>query len=217
MQEYIFMNKIKAVIFDMDGVLIDAKDWHYEALNDALILFGFEISRKDHLVNYDGLPTKKKLEMLTRDRGLPRELHDFINEMKQEITLKTAFVKCKPSFNQLYALSLLQENGYRLAACSNSVKKTMEMLFEKSKIKSFFEFYLSNEDVINPKPHPEMYHKAIDRLKLKPEDCLVLEDNENGIKSASDAGAHVMVIEKFNEVNFQNIMNEIKKIEGKIL
>lgn len=53
------MPKIKAILFDMDGVLVDAKDWHYEALNQALSLFGMEISRYDHLVTYDGLPTKK--------------------------------------------------------------------------------------------------------------------------------------------------------------
>ena len=53
---------IKAVLFDMDGVLIDARDWHYEALNKALAIFGMEINRYDHLVTYDGLPTKKKLE-----------------------------------------------------------------------------------------------------------------------------------------------------------
>ena len=58
------MSKIKAVIFDMDGVLIDAKDWHYEALNMALRTFGLEISRHDHLTTYDGLSTKHKLEML---------------------------------------------------------------------------------------------------------------------------------------------------------
>ena len=78
------MTKIKAVIFDMDGVLIEAKNWHYEALNKALGLFGMEISRYDHLVTYDGLPTKRKLEMLTAERGLPIGLHDFINEMKQK-------------------------------------------------------------------------------------------------------------------------------------
>ncbi|HCF3308648.1 TPA: HAD hydrolase-like protein, partial [Pseudomonas aeruginosa] len=54
---------IKAVIFDMDGVLIEAKDWHYDALNKALNLFGYNISRHDHLTSYDGLPTSRKLEM----------------------------------------------------------------------------------------------------------------------------------------------------------
>ena len=73
------MTKIKAIIFDMDGVLIDAKDWHYEALNRALKLFGYNISRYDHLVTFDGLPTRKKLEMLTREHGLPPSLHGFLN------------------------------------------------------------------------------------------------------------------------------------------
>lgn len=57
---------IKAVLFDMDGVLIDAKDWHYEALNKALGLFGLGISRYDHLHTFDGLPTNVKLENVIR-------------------------------------------------------------------------------------------------------------------------------------------------------
>jgi beta-phosphoglucomutase-like phosphatase (HAD superfamily) len=63
--------KITAVVFDMDGVLIDAREWHYEALNRALGHFGYTISRFDHLVTYDGLPTRHKLEMLSRERGFP--------------------------------------------------------------------------------------------------------------------------------------------------
>ena len=80
-------HKIKAIVFDMDGVLIEAKDWHYEALNKALRLFGYEISRYDHLVTYDGLPTSKKLEMLSLEKGLPTGLHQFINQMKQSYKL----------------------------------------------------------------------------------------------------------------------------------
>jgi beta-phosphoglucomutase len=70
--------KIKAIIFDMDGVLVEAKEWHYKALNRALELFGYQISRYDHLTTYDGLPTSKKLEMLSLESGLPKELHKFI-------------------------------------------------------------------------------------------------------------------------------------------
>lgn len=69
------MTKIKAVIFDMDGVLIDAKEWHYEALNKALALFGFAISRQEHLDSYDGLPTRKKLEMLSSEKEPTKGLH----------------------------------------------------------------------------------------------------------------------------------------------
>lgn len=105
--------KIKAVLFDMDGVLIEAKDWHFEAFNQALALFGMPISRVDHLTTYDGLPTRKKLEMLTLERGLPRELHEFLNEMKQRHTMEMVHTRCKPQFAQELALSTLKTRGYK--------------------------------------------------------------------------------------------------------
>ena len=105
-QNYISMsNKIKAVIFDMDGVLIDAKDWHYEALNKALRLFGVEISRYDHLVTFDGLPTKDKLNMLSLEKKIPTGIHSFVNEMKQIYTMEIVYTSCKPTFYHQFALS----------------------------------------------------------------------------------------------------------------
>ena len=71
----------------MDGVLIDAKDWHYEALNQALELFGMTISRDEHLSTFDGLPTREKLKILTKSRGLPESLHQFLNSLKQKCTV----------------------------------------------------------------------------------------------------------------------------------
>ena len=210
----ISMTKIKAVLFDMDGVLIDAKEWHYEALNKALLLFGFEISRQDHLLKFDGLPTKKKLEILSSEGNLPISLHDFINDMKQEYTLQTSYVNCKPSFNQLNALTNLKKEGYRLAACSNSIRNTMTMLFDRAQMHEYFEFYISNEDVINAKPDPEMYNVAIKKMGLKPKECLILEDNENGIKAAIQSGGHLMKIAEINEVNYENIINFINSIEN---
>jgi beta-phosphoglucomutase len=79
---------ISTVIFDMDGVLIDAREWHYEALNKALRLLGYEITRYEHLSTFDGLPTRKKLQMLTVERGLPAELHTFLNGLKQQYTME---------------------------------------------------------------------------------------------------------------------------------
>lgn len=208
------MGKIKAILFDMDGVLIDAKDWHYEALNQALAIFGMEINRYDHLVTYDGLPTKKKLEMLTLERGLPRALHGFINDMKQEFTFQLGYSKCKPTFNHQYALSHLKSEGYKMAACSNSIRKTMDILLERAALSHYFEFYLSNEDVRESKPNPEMYSTAIQRLNIQPSECLILEDNENGIKAAKDSGAHLLIIHDVQEVNLENIKNRISEIEG---
>ena len=208
------MTEIKAIIFDMDGVLIDAKDWHYEALNKALALFGFSISRYDHLVTYDGLPTKKKLEMLTLERGLPKGLHQFINDLKQIYTMEMIFQKCKPVFYHEYALSRLKAEGYRLAVASNSIRQTVELMMEKSNLARYMDLMLSNQDVSKPKPDPEIYNTAIARLGLKPEECLIVEDNQNGIKAAQASGANVMIVSSVEDVNYTNIKATIKKFEG---
>jgi beta-phosphoglucomutase len=211
------MQKIKAIIFDMDGVLIEAKDWHYEALNRALGLFGMGISRYDHLVTYDGLPTKKKLEMLSAERGLPAQLHTFINEMKQQYTMEMVYTQCKPCFCHEYALSHLKRSGYKLAVASNSIRKTVQVMMEQSALINYLDFYLSNQDVKIGKPDPEIYSKAIHQLGFLPSDCLVVEDNAKGIQAARASGAWVMEVADVDEVNYQNIMQHIQKIEEGLL
>ena len=207
------MSKIKSVIFDMDGVLIEAKDWHYNALNNALKLFGMEISRYEHLVTYDGLPTKKKLEMLSMERGLPLGLHKFINDMKQQYTMEIVHAECKPKFYHEYALSKLKNEGYLMAVCSNSVRNTIEIMMRKSSLEQYLEFYISNQDVKNGKPDPEMYNKAIKRLGFLPKECMIIEDNENGIKAARASGANVMIVDSVEDVNYENIKKHIEIFE----
>lgn len=207
------MPKIKAVIFDMDGVLIEARDWHYEALNKALGLFGMEISRYDHLVTYDGLPTRKKLQMLSAECGLPARLHDFINEMKQQYTMELVYAQCKPRFHHEYALSRLKQEGYRLAVASNSIRHTVQVMMERSALVGYLEFFLSNQDVSLGKPDPEIYVNAIRRLGLRADECLVVEDNENGKQAARDSGAWLMEVNGVEEVNYPNIMRSIARIE----
>ena len=208
------MSQIKAIIFDMDGVLIDAKEWHFEALNRALTLFGMAISRYDHLVTYDGLPTKTKLRMLSMERGLPEALHGFINEMKQIYTMEVIYAKCKPVFQHQFALSRLKAQGYRMAVCSNSIRQTIALMMERAELLPFLDFFLSNEDVVAPKPAPDMYNEAIRRMGLKPEECLIVEDNPNGIKAARDSGAHVLCVNDVREVNHANIMHKIAELEA---
>lgn len=205
--------KIKAIIFDMDGVLIDARDWHYEALNKALSMFGMAISRFDHLITYDGLPTKEKLKMLSLEKGLPHGLHSFINELKQQFTIEEVILKCRPVFHHQYALARLKSEGYKLVVCSNSIKDTITIMLTKAGIIDYFDFYLSNQDVKKSKPDPEMYDRAIGKLGLKKDECLVVEDNENGIKSALAAGAHLLRVYNVNDVHYQSITHRIKEIE----
>lgn len=208
--------KIKAILFDMDGVLIEAKDWHYEALNQALQLFGYEINRFEHLTSYDGLPTSMKLKKLTLEKGLPEQLHSFINEMKQQYTVAMIQNLCRPRFNHEYALSKLKSEGYRLAVGSNSIRMTIEMMMNYAKLTDYFEFMLSNQDVKNAKPDPEIYLTAISKMRLAPQECLIVEDNENGIKAAMASGAHVLVVKTVEDVNYDNIKNRILEIERKI-
>jgi beta-phosphoglucomutase len=206
--------KIKAIIFDMDGVLIDAKEWHFESLNAALRLFGAEISRYDHLVTFDGLPTKKKLEMLSLEGGFPKGLHHFVNELKQQYTMEIVYAKCKPVFHHQFALSRLKADGYNLAVGSNSVRKTIEIMMEKSGLSNYLDFFLSNQDVTHSKPDPEIYNAAMARLGLQPQECLIVEDNENGLKAAIASGAHVLKVENPDDVHYYNIKRRIEEVEN---
>lgn len=206
--------KIKAVLFDMDGVLIEAKEWHYEALNRALDLFGMPISRFDHVTTFDGLPTRRKLELLSADRDLPRELHGFINEMKQRYTMEIVHTTCTPRFEHEFALSRLKAAGYRMAVCSNSIRNTVVTMMERASLAPYLDLMISNEDVSKGKPHPEMYLKAMDELGLAPEECLIVEDNENGIAAAKAAGGHLLVVKEVSDTNWPNITARIAAIEA---
>lgn len=207
------MAEIKAILFDMDGVLIEAKDWHYEALNKALGLFGYEITRSEHLTSYDGLPTKTKLKKLTLEKGLPEILHNFINEMKQQYTVSMIQNLCRPRFNHEYALSKLKAEGYKMAVGSNSIRMTIEMMMNQAKLTQYFEFMLSNQDVTKSKPDPEIYLTAMKKMNLKPEQCLIVEDNENGIKAALASGGHLLKVKTVDDVTYDNIKNRIAEIE----
>ncbi|MCB1316775.1 MAG: HAD-IA family hydrolase, partial [Leptospiraceae bacterium] len=199
---------------DMDGVLIDAREWHYEALNKALSCFGLAITRYDHLVTFDGLPTRKKLEMLSIESGLPARLHSFINDLKQQYTMEEVHARCKPIFQHEYALSRLRSEGYRLGVASNSIRKTVEIMMEKANLSQYLDVVFSNEDVRHAKPHPEIYQKAIRHFQFNPEECVVVEDNEKGVAAARDAGAHVLVVDSVYDVTHDNIQRYISMLEG---
>lgn len=207
------MKKIKAVLFDMDGVLIDAKDWHYKALNKALGLFGMEISRYDHLTTFDGLPTREKLRMLSKRFFLPESLHPFINEVKQSYTAELIHEKCHPMFHHEYALSMLHQKGYKIAVCSNSIRKTIELMMDKAELTPYLDLIVSNEDVVKSKPDPEMYITTINKFGLRPEECVVVEDNPNGIQAGKASGANVLEVATVYDVTFANIMRLIKECE----
>ncbi len=203
---------IKAILFDLDGVLMNAKEWHYDALNEALGLFGYRIDQFEHKETYDGLPTRRKLEILTREKGLSTELHDFIHEMKQIYTHKMIVNLCRPVFQHEYALSRLKDDGYLLGVCTNSIRLTLDRSLELMAIKQFIDVSLSWEDVTIPKPDPAIYKLAFKTLDVDPQEALVLEDGVYGIEAAIASKAHLMKIKSIYDVNYANIINQIQKI-----
>jgi HAD superfamily hydrolase (TIGR01509 family) len=186
--------KYKAVIFDMDGVLIDARDWHYEALNYALDIFGFSISRSSHEEEFDGLPTRDKLNLLSAKVGLPRSLHHLINELKQQETVRIASLNCRPVFQHEYLLQRLKKSGYKLGVVTNSIRRTTLMMLENASLLQYLDEIVTNEDVFNAKPNPECYIRMSELLGVLPREMLVVEDSPYGIQAATVAGCDVVEV-----------------------
>lgn len=203
---------IKGIFFDMDGVLIDAKEWHYESLNRALELFGMQIERQAHLATFDGLPTRRKLQILSKSNGLPQGLGDLLHVLKQDYTLELIYTRCKPVFAHQFAVSRLKRDGYKIAVCSNSIRNTVEAMMKRAGLMEYLDLIISNEDVSKAKPHPEMYLTAMERLGLSAEECLILEDNEYGLQAARDSGAHVMQVSSPTDVVHARIVAEIERL-----
>ena len=118
----------KAILFDLDGVLVNMPDGHYEALNKALKLFGVEIGRDEHAEYFNGLPTRKKLEELERQGRLPTGLREFVNEVKQTHTKQVIPKYCAPDYSKIILLNHLKTRGLKLACCSNSIKETLHLM-----------------------------------------------------------------------------------------
>jgi len=203
---------IKAVVFDMDGVLIEARDWHYEALNRALGHFGWNISRADHLSTFNGLPTRDKLDMLTRTQGLPRELHGFLNKLKQRYTRELIVTSCQPSYNHRYCLSRLAADGYRLACASNSIRQTIDEILGLAALDQYLPVIVSNEDVSHGKPAPDIYLAAAARLGVTPAEMMVVEDSEHGIGAARAAGCHVCIVVDPDDVTYERVTLAIAQL-----
>jgi beta-phosphoglucomutase len=208
------VNKIKAVIFDLDGVLVDATEWHYIALNKALALFGYTITREEHEKAYNGLPTKKKLLLLSEQKKLPLSLHPIINTMKQKYSLELIQTNCAPDFQKLFLLKKLKARGYKLAVCSNAIYASIEIMLKRTRLWDFFDEILSNQEVTNPKPDPEIYNRALAKLQLQPQECIIVEDAEPGIKAARASGAWCLEVSGYNAVCYDLVKNFIEKIEG---
>jgi HAD superfamily hydrolase (TIGR01509 family) len=99
-------------------------------------------------------------------------------------------------------LKRLKNAGLKLAVCSNSIRETVEVMLTNAMLKDYFDLMLSNQDVKQNKPHPEIYQLAMEKLGIKPDETVIVEDAPHGVAAAKASGAKVIVVDNANDVNF---------------
>jgi len=204
---------IKAVIFDMDGVLVDADKWHYNALNVALQHADVDpISWQEHLAVYKGVPTREKLRILTERKGLDPELWPLVARAKQEVTQQIIESFSQPDGEKIEMLRLLSRR-YPIVVCSNSIRATVDVMLAGAGLTEFIDFTLSNEDIERPKPDPQVYFTAFERLGVRPRECVVIEDSDVGKAAATASGAVLCSVNDPADVNYYRVLRTIREAD----
>lgn len=210
-------HKIQAIVFDLDGVLVDSRPLHYEALNRALAEIDkkFVINVEEHLAKYDGLPTSKKLLLLSEEKGLPRGFHTEIWKRKQDMTFDLIKEIVKPCEKLRNMLSSLRKSGFKLYCCSNSISLTLNEMLKSLGVLEFFERVYSNEDVISSKPHPMIYLRCCCDNGYAPCQVIVVEDSPIGRVSATLSGCHVCAVASPDSLSLDVVQRHITIAEAK--
>jgi len=211
---------IKLVVFDLDGVLVEAREIHYVALNRAITNVAgpdFIITRDEHAARYDGLPTRQKLSMLTQYKRLQPNLHDAIWKQKQCMTGQVIkeVVKQKDHTKIIDLLSWLQSLRLKVYCASNSIHHSTKMMLLCAGYMEFIDKFFSNESVDSPKPHPEIYLRCMIDAGVGPRETLIVEDSHIGRKAAADSGAHIMGVSGLPDVNRDNMEKAIQRANTK--
>lgn len=191
---------IKCILFDFDGVLCDLSEMHKIVLNKALKqVANIEISNQQHLDKFNGLSTKKKLTMLQQDGLLNNNQIAEVSELKQIFTLEE-LNKVKPDPERTKIFKYLCDKDIIIGVVSNAKRETVFTGLKNMDLLDQTAFFLGNEDCGNNKPHPDPYVLATNRTYLSQNEIVVIEDNDYGIKSATDAGLRVEKINNFDDL-----------------
>jgi len=179
---------MKAFIFDLDGVLVDTCDLHCHAFLTALsevTKIHMDVEEHNRLLN--GLSTREKLSKL----GVDINTSDAVFTLKQNLTKTMLLQKCSPSERLQTTMMGLRSRGIKIACASNCIRESVETVLHALGIRELFDAVLSNEDVRNPKPSPEIYTNAMERLQVSPQDTLIFEDSQVGLRAAIASHAWV--------------------------
>jgi HAD superfamily hydrolase (TIGR01509 family) len=202
---------IKLIISDFDGVLMDLKEIHFNALNKALAYYdeSYVISHDEHLKIFDGLPTDRKLQILSNNqKKLPEELHCEINALKQKYTTELIQSFNNINYNIKNVIEKLLKEHYRFYVASNAKLNTISLGLDKLGILSLVDKIYSNDDVKKAKPSAEMYLRCMIDAGVDPHETLIIEDSKNGREAAVKSGAYVCGIDN----SFCFTYDKIKRI-----
>lgn len=207
----------KLIIFDLDGVLIESRELHYHSLNDALNSIDpkYVIGRDEHLSIYDGLNTTRKLKLLSETKSLPTEYHDMVWQRKQLATFEL-IRKFDVDDKIVDIFSKLKSAGYMIAVASNSIRETVKLSLLKIGVIEYVDYYVSNQDVVHPKPYPEMYWQCMTALKVIPRDTLIVEDSHIGRQAAIDSGAILLAVENPKDVTWEKINSKLQHMNSQM-
>ena len=197
-------------IFDLDGVLVDSKKIHFDSLNIALkeVDEKYVISEDDQYGIFEGLTTKQKLKILTETRNLPEEYHEKIWKSKQEKSIK--FFENLPKDEELIEIfKVIREYNVDVAVASNCIKETVEACLTSLGLIDHVNLYLANEDVVSPKPNPEIYLMCMENMQTTKWHTVIFEDSLVGKSAAVSSGAKLVSIKNRSDLNMDLVLSHL--------
>lgn len=198
------MKNIKAIIFDMNGVIVDDEPVHELAFKSVLKNYGVKLTSSDYRKLGMGRTDKEGFEAMIKKFGLKNmDINELIaKKSKKYLELIPARIKSVPGVVELIKKLV---NRYPLALASSSTRQEIEMVLGCFKIKKYFPVIVSAENITHGKPEAEPYLLTAKKLGVDPISCLVIEDSKSGIISAKRAGMQCLAITTYhNESDLKN-------------
>jgi beta-phosphoglucomutase family hydrolase len=183
---------IKAIIFDMNGVIVDDEHVHEMAFRDTVKEHKIDLTHEDYLTCCAGKTDQKGYEDIATSFDVALPVGDLL-ERKWQMYPKL-FEKHKKCFDGVRELIEYLSTKYMIALASSASRAEVELILKDFQIDRYFSVKISANDVKNGKPHPEPYLKTAELLKILPQECVVIEDSRSGVRAAKSAGCYCIAI-----------------------